>query len=307
MQKVAKLEATQGRRMFTIAVALAAGVLIAAFALPRAQPRAQPIGGDDAPVLASETALGDAMRAGDKAAARRLLALQFSFVDADGKIYARRDFLADLKGLAAAPASEVKLRNYGLLAVVTGHRQSAHNAEVFFLGIWARQKGAWRTLAMQEVAIATADAPAAVAAVPAPEAQPYECKNPCQTLPYRVRSGPEQDIVTAFQAIEKAVVAHDASEWGKHVADEFVVYRTGQLPAAKSERMAMIERQKESNAAVTVGEVQTMRLAAYGDSAAMVADHVAVDNSRPPYRATRVWVRRNGQWLVAISVQTDVK
>jgi hypothetical protein len=50
-----------------------------------------------------------------------------------------------------------------------------------------------------------------------------------------------------------------------------------------------------------------MRLAAYGDSAAMVADHVAVDNSRPPYRATRVWVRRNGQWLVAISVQTDVK
>ena len=106
MQKVAKLEATQGRRMFTIAVALAAGVLIAAFALPRAQPRAQPIGGDDAPVLASETALGDAMRAGDKAAARRLLALQFSFVDADGKIYARRDFLADLKGLAAAPASD---------------------------------------------------------------------------------------------------------------------------------------------------------------------------------------------------------
>ena len=40
-------------------------------------------------------------------------------------------------------------------------------------------------------------------APPAAEARPYECKNPCQTLPYRVRSLPEQDIVTSFQAIEK--------------------------------------------------------------------------------------------------------
>jgi len=326
LQKVAKssvksgamLVATQGRRALALAaalrpamrwgwpIALAAGVSIAAFALPRAQPRAQPAGGDDAPVLAGESALGDAMRGGDKAAARRLLALQFSFVDADGKIYARKDFIADLKGHAAAPAGETKVSNYGLLAAVTGHRQSAHSAEVFFLDIWVRQKGAWRILVMQEVVIASPDAPAAAAA-PAGETRTYECKNPCQTLPYRVRSVPEQDIVTAFQALEKAVVAHDAPEWGRHVADEFMVYRTGRQPAGKSERMAVIERQKESNAAVTVGEVQAMRLAAYGDAAAMAADHVAPDNSRPPYRAARVWVRRNGQWLMAISVQTDVK
>src|ERR1700689_1206647 len=102
-------------------------IFIAAFAISGAQPKAQTISGDDAPVLAADAALAEAVRAGDKAAARRLLSLQFSFVDADGKIHVRRDFLADLTGVAAAPASDAKVRLYGLLAAVTGHRNSAHD------------------------------------------------------------------------------------------------------------------------------------------------------------------------------------
>ncbi len=132
-------------------------------------------------------------------------------------------------------------------------------------------------------------------------------QNPCQTIPYRVRSPAEQDIVNSYQAIENAAVAHDAEEWSKHMADEFVLYGSGRAPMPKSARIAMINRQKDSDAAVTVGEVQTMRLSVYGDGAAMIASHVMPDSSRPPYRAARVWVKRNGQWQMAISVQTDIK
>ena len=71
--------------------------------------------------------------------------------------------------------------------------------------------------------------------------------------------------------------------------------------------IATIERQKANNTPVTVGEVQTMRLAVYDDGAAMIATHVMADNSRQPYQAARVWVKRNGQWQMAISVQTDIK
>jgi len=288
--------------------ALVASVFVATFAFPRAQPHAQTVAGDEALVLAADTALGEAMRAGDKTAARRLLALQFSFIDADGKGRVRRDFLSDLKSVAGSPASDAKVRLYGLLAMVTGHRNSAHDAEVFFLNIWAKQKGTWRALLIQEVMTATADAVAAgTSTAPATEPQQHECRNPCQTVPYRVRSPAEQDIVLTFQAIEKAVITHDAAEWGKHVADEFVRYGTGQVPVTKSDRIAAIERQKEANAAVTVGEVETMRLAVYGDGAAMTALQVLRDNSRPPYRAARIWVRRNGQWQMAISIHTDVK
>ena len=138
--------------------AFVAGVLLAAFAFPRAQSQAQAIAGDEAPVLAADMALGEAMRAGDKTAARRLLALQFSFVDADGKSRVRRDFLADLKGFAASPASDAKVRLYGLLAMVTGHRGTARNDEVFFLDVWAKQRGTWRALLTQEAVPAASDA-----------------------------------------------------------------------------------------------------------------------------------------------------
>jgi Domain of unknown function (DUF4440) len=286
-----------------ILCALGAIVMIAAVVETRAQPAPS---GDEALVLTADEALGAAMRAGDKLTARKILSLQFSFVDEDGKVYERKNFLAGLKDIAAAPASDVKVTIYGRIGMVTGHRKSAHDNEVFFLDIWAKQKGTWRALVAQDVELGSSDA-LPIASAPNPDAVPYDCKNPCQTIPYRVRSPAEQDIVNSFQAIEKAAVGHDAEEWSKHVADEFVLYGSGRSPISKSERIAAIERQKQTNATVQVGEVEAMRLAVYDDSAAMVASHVSPDDSRPPYRATRVWVRRNGQWQMAISAQTDVK
>ena len=286
-------------------VALAAVVLIAAFAVPKAQPKAQLVAAEDGPVLAAVSSLGEAMRAGDRTAARRLLALQFTFVDAGGRIHVRRDFLGEIKSVAAAASADAKVRSYGQLAMVTGHRKAADNNDVFFLDIWAKQKGSWRALLMQNVA-AAAPPPPAVPAAAGGEPKQHECKNPCQTIPYRVRSAAEQDVINTYQAIVKAIVAHDASEWAKHVADEFVL-QGGRAPVAKSGRIAAIERQKESNAAVAVGEIQTMRLAVYGDGAVMITAETAPDNSHPPYRAARVWVKRNGQWLMAVSAHTDVK
>ena len=204
-------------------VALAAVVLIAAFAVPKAQPKAQPVAADDAPVLAADSSLGEAMRAGDRAAARRLLSLQFTFVDAGGKIHVRRDFLGELKSVAAAASADAKVRSYGQLAMVTGHRKAADNDDVFFLDIWAKQKGTWRALLMQNVAAAPAEPPPAASAAAGGEPKQHECKNPCQAIPYRVRSPAEQDIINTYQAIVKAIVAHDANEWAKHVADEFVL------------------------------------------------------------------------------------
>src|SRR5580692_6782652 len=281
---------------------LGAGVLIAVVA----QSRAQTPSGDEALVLATDESLGAALRAGDKNVARKILSLQFTFVDENGKVFERKEFLASLKEVAAAPASDVKTTIHGRIGMVTGHRQSANNTDVFFLDIWAKQKGTWRALVAQDVELAAKDL-AHEATAPAPAASPYTCANPCQTIPYRVRSPAEQDIVNSFQAIEKAAVGHDAAEWGKHVADEFMLYGSGRAPITKSGRIAMINRQKENGTVVRVGEVQAMRLSVYDDGAAMIATHALSDNSRPPYQAARVWIKRNGQWQMAISVQTDIK
>jgi hypothetical protein len=194
---------------------------------------------------------------------------------------------------------------YGLLATVTGERKSADGNTAFFLDIWAKQRGAWRALAWQSVVIA--DGAAAPAASSRDDGKAIECTNPCQTMPYRVRSPAEQDVLNAFLAIEKASIAHDSQEWSKHVADEFMLYRSGYAPIDKAARIAAIERQKQAESPLTVGEIQAVRLSVYGDAAAMIATQMVPDNSRPHYRAARVWVRRNGQWLMTISVQTDIQ
>lgn len=272
-----------------------------------AELRAQIAPGEDVLVLEADQALGAALRADDKSVARRLLSLQFTYVDANGKIHERKDFLADLKTAAAAAPSDPGVKIYGRIGMVTGHRKSADGRDVFFIDIWAKQKRAWRALVSQEVVLAATDTPRPAPALTSAAAAPYDCKNPCQTIPYRVRSPAEQDIVNSFQAIEKAAVAHDAAEWSKHIADEFVLYGSGRAPIPKSGRIAAINRQKENNTAVAVGEVQAMRLSVYDDGAAMIATHALPDNSRPPYQAARIWVKRNGQWQMAVSVQTDIK
>jgi len=281
---------------------LVGGVLIAILA----ELKAQPAPTEEAAVLAADQALGAAMRGGETSVARKLFSLQFTYVDADGKVHERKDCLSELKNLAASPVADPAVKIYGRIGMVTGHRKSTDGRDVFFLDIWAKQKRAWRALASQDVVLATGDTPRPTPA-PAAAATPYDCKNPCQSIPYRVRSPAEQDIVNSFQAIEKAAIAHNAEEWGKHVADEFVLYGSARAPIPRVGRIATINRQKDNNTAVTVGEVEAMRLSAYDDGAAMIASHVMPDNSRPPYRAARVWVKRNGRWQMAISVQTDVK
>ena len=256
-------------------------------------------------MAAADRALADAMRTADRSIARKLLSLQFSYTDEAGKAYSRHEFLTDLKNLSTAPAGDPKLTMYGLIATVTGDRKSADGSTAFFLDIWVKQKGAWRALARQNVMLT--DGAEAAAPAPRNEGKAIECTNPCQTMPYRVRSPAEQDVLNAFLAIEKASIAHDAQEWSKHVVDEFMLYRSGYAPIDKAARIAAIERQKQAGRAATVGEIQTLRLSVYGDAAAMITTQTVPDNSRPPYRAARVWVKRNGQWLMTVSVQTDIQ
>ena len=194
---------------------------------------------------------------------------------------------------------------YGLLATVTGERKAGDGGTAFFLDIWVKQKCAWRALARHDVVIA--DGGALASPTSRGDVKAVDCSNPCQTMPYRVRSPAEQDVLNSFLAIEKASIAHDALEWSKHVTDDVLLYRSGYAPVDKAARIATIERQKQAASSVTVGEIQALRLSVYGDAAAMITTQMVPDNSRPPYRAARVWIRRNGQWLLAVSVQTDIQ
>jgi Domain of unknown function (DUF4440) len=302
-RSVAALAAVRPAVRWSSLGVVVAGAFIAAFALPKSHPMAQSATLDEV-VLSADNALSTAVRTGNRTAARRLLTLQFSFVDAEGKIHPRREFLGDLKNVDARPATDIKVRNFGSLAMMTGKHTSAQGSDVFFLDIWVKQKGVWRALLMQDMPVGTAQDLDALQPIRVADMGAHPCNNPCNTIPYRVRSAAEQDVAKTYQAITKAIAAGDAGAWAKNVADEFVAYASSRAPLARSSRIAAIEDPNDDGAA-RIGEVQNMRLAVYGDGAVMTATEAS--GIHPAYRAARVFVKRDGRWLMAATAQTDVK
>jgi hypothetical protein len=262
-------------------------------------------------VLAAAERLAGAIRRGNTTTVDKLLAREFTFVDAAGKQHSRRTVLAQLKAAPDGTAARVKVRTYGRVAVVTGASKSAQarrRNDLFAVDIWVQGNDGWKALIHHNNVLAQPDAPLAHPPVqPRPaEAKPPDCNNPCAVVPYQPKSQAERDIITAFQTLEQAVTRNDADEWVKHVADEFVVYRTGQHPTDKALRVDFINRQRTVNGESFVAEVEWMKLWVLGDAAVMRADHVMPGDRRPPYRATRVWVKREGHWQMALSQQTTI-
>lgn len=264
---------------------------------------------DSEAVRAMQTWLGAALRGGDKPGVRKLLSSQFTWINEHGTILSGTALLGGLS-VAAFPRADtgVKVRMYGDIALVTGRRKSARGEALYFTDVWIKGTAGWRALIRHDNILAAADAPA-VAHAPQPRpagAKPPDCANPITFVPYEPKSKAERDIIASFQALEKAVIHNDAAEWVTHVADEFVVTRTGQHPTSKSGRVAVIEKQASVNGETFVAEVEWMNLWVKGDAAVMRADHRMPGNRRPPYLASRIWVKRDGHWQMAMSQQTTI-
>jgi ketosteroid isomerase-like protein len=265
-----------------------------------------------AAVLASVKALQSAIRLGDGAAAARLLARDFEFIDASGHVHPRASVLASLKASPRGGGARIRIRDYDRVAIVTGSYKSAQagdRSDLYALDVWVRSGTGWKALIHHNNVLASPDTPAAhPTAKPRPaDAPPPRCVNPCEEVPYAPKSRAERDIIAAFQALERAVTLNDSREWDKHVADEFVVTRTRQQPTDKAARMAFMDAQKAINAETFVAEIESLKFWVLGDAAVMRADHVMPGNRRPPYRATRLWVKRDGRWQMAASQQTTIR
>lgn len=263
----------------------------------------------NATLLATGKRLGNAFRKADKASVGKLTAAQYQFIDASGKQHSKAEVLRNLKALVSGGTERgVKVRNYGRVATITSTRKSAGKPSVFALDVWVKGKNGWRLLINHDNVLAGAgEPPSHAASVPrSRDAKSPECRNPLQFVPYRPKSRAERDIIVAFQQLEKAVTRNDADEWVKHMADEFVVTRTKQHPTSKAERAAFLRRQHTINAETFVAEVVWMKLWVHGQAAVMRADHAMPGQRRPPYRATRIWIKRDGRWQMAMSQQTTI-
>jgi hypothetical protein len=262
--------------------------------------------GGKAAVTALRRKLQEEAQAKNRAALEEHFDAELVVIDAAGRVLSPDDAVSQLQSRADRQGPSAKLLDYGPVVLSVERGIEVPEGELVTAEVWVRRADGWRLLIHHENAIA---APGSAPTHPplverAPDAPPPDCANPCDFVPYDAKSEAEKGIIKSFQTLENAVIRNDSDEWVKWMADEFEVFRTKQHPTTKAQRADALRRQKTVNAEIFVAAVEAMRLWVFGDVAVMRADHVMPGNRRPPYRATRIWVHRDGRWQMAISQQT---
>ena len=238
----------------------------------------------------ADRALVAALAHGDAGAASGLLDDDFTWIDFNGRILdkpqlaqeRRQPPLGDETGIAPA------IHHYGDVATVAANRD-----KVFVLRIWVKRGEGWRLLAYHEVSQNLPAAPHG--------AGRKEWDNQCKTIPYEPRNADERDCLASWQRLEIAVMHHEPEVWAQHVADEFLVVGAARRHS-KADRKAVIEEQKRSNAHSAPAPLVSARLFGFPDCVVMSCEHQPFHGKAA--RVSRVFVKRGGHWLMAVSYQT---
>jgi hypothetical protein len=257
-------------------------ILIAGCALCRAQ---------DSAMLQADHAFLEATAKADAGALEKLLDQDFTWTDSDGKTKTKAEVL-QTKLNPARKHADLKHYTYGKLGDV-----QENDGRVHVLRVWVKRPGGWKAIVYQEVV--SLDAPPSFA----PGAG-KNCENPCRMIPYRPKNAAEQQVVTAYSNLETAAMAHNSAVFATLVADEFVAASSNSNKVYdKRGRMDDFDHAKMAGVAPT--PLVSARMFDFGDAVLMTSEHKP-DRGRPLH-VTRLWVKRNGSWVEALSYQTSVQ
>ncbi len=243
---------------------------------------------DDA--LDADRALVSALANGDAGAAAALLDDDFTWVDIQGRILDRQQTASALPKLPLGNEAGLAptIHAYGDVATI-----ALDHDKVFVLRIWVKRGEGWRTLVVHEVSQNLPAAPRGPGR--------KEWDNPCKTIPYQPRNPDERDALASWQRLETAVMHHDAETWARHVADEFMVVGAARRHS-KADRKAVIEEQKHNRANSAPAPLLSARLFGFTNAIVMTCEHQPFTGKAA--RVSRVFVKRDGAWLMAVSYQT---
>jgi hypothetical protein len=245
---------------------------------------------------------GEAFAAGNITASLKddWLDANFTWTDSSGNTRNKSQILQALKtrgGLALEPGggvgdrtAHVSDQNTGRIGVI-----QENSGNLYVLRIWIERDSRWQLLVYQAV---MSGAP------PSAEAGRGKCDNPCETVPFEPKSDDERDVIHAYQAVERAVTAHDSAAWGSHIGDEFfAVTSNSDRPLDKAARMAGLDNQKV--AGIAPFPLVSARMFEFGDAMVMISRQQPEHGL--PLHVTRIWFKRGGAWLEAYSYQTTIR
>ncbi|HET8922648.1 MAG TPA: nuclear transport factor 2 family protein [Candidatus Acidoferrum sp.] len=232
----------------------------------------------------------------DKSTVGKFLDADFTWTDADGKTQTRAEVLKSLPAPALGNERGARLnpRTYGQVTAVMAERDQIH-----VLRIWGKRPAGWRLLVYHEVALGR-QAPASTG----PDVK--DCENPCKTLPYKPKNEAEQAIIASWQALETGVTNHDSAAWSPHIAEEFVMLgSSNDHPLSKADRISTLNLQKQTGHGTAPAPLVSAQMFDFGDAIVMTCLHQPY--SGKPVRVSRLWIKRNGNWVMSISYQTTIQ
>jgi len=251
--------------------------------------------GDSALMQADRQFVQAAAKA-DATAIGKMLDAEFTWTDTEGKTLAAEEVLRSVPKDALGDESGVEAseRTYGQVGAVNLSRGKVH-----ILRIWVQRPGGWRLLVYHEVKQLEQPSTSAGSGV-------KDCENPCKMVPFKPANEAEQAIIASWQALETGVTAHDAEAWAPHIADEFVqISSNSDHPISKSGRMETLNKQKQSGVGSAPSPLVSAKMFDFGDAVIMTCLHQP--NSGKPVHVSRLWIKRDGKWIMSISYQTAIQ
>lgn len=251
---------------------------------------------DDQAVLQADHQFVQAAAKADAAALGKLLDTDFTWTDSDGKTLTTAEVLHSIPKDTLGDESSIDLseRTYGQVGAVQASRGKVH-----ILRLWIQRPAGWRLLVYHEVTQLEQPSKVAGSGV-------MDCENPCKGVPFKPANEAEQAIIASWQALETGVTAHDAAAWAPHIADEFVqISSNSDHPISKTGRMETLNKQKQSGVGSAPSPLVSAKMFDFGDAVIMTCLHQP--HSGKPVHVSRLWIKRDGKWVMAISFQTAIQ
>jgi hypothetical protein len=250
----------------------------------------------------ADLSLTSAATKADTKTAEQLLHKNFTATDSAGKTQDKNQTLQNLSMLKIGSVN-LAPHVYGDVSYMTGITETPAG-KIRVVRVWVKAENKWQAILQQETVIvgksATAQATVSVGTT---------CENPCKSIPYEAPNADAAAVVASWKALEDAVNHRDADQWANHVSDDFVfnVKEDGN-PLTKADRVAIIRKQKLGNTVTDIGTVipNSMKVWVFGDTAVMSDDQQPTQGG-PPYKAMRVWIKRDARWQLVYSQQTVIE
>ena len=274
---------------------LALVLLSPGFLLSAGSPNTFAAEGDPA-VMQADHQFVQAVAKGDAGTLGKMLDAEFTWTDTEGKTLTGEEVLRGVPKDALGDESgvEVSERTYGQVGAVNVSRGKVH-----ILRMWVQRPDGWRLLVYHEVKQLEQPSTSAGSGV-------KDCENPCKMVPFKPANEAEAAIIASWQALETGVTGHDAAAWAPHIADEFVqISSNSDHVISKAGRIETLNKQKASGVGSAPAPLVSAKMFDFGDAVIMTCLHQPY--SGKPIHVSRLWIKRDGKWIMSISYQTTIQ